>query len=209
MKLLTSEGGFTLVEMMTVLTVIAILSAMVIVSTQVSNRRQQLRDAAAGYVSAARNAESLASSAQAVTDPVTGQPTARKAYGVCLTSSQIPNNTGCQAPSGDQTADTYQVYARRTAETTPDVKASLALPPDQPTIVASFKLPTDYSFTTPGTYLDFLPPAPTLYVNGGTVNTQLIIKYRNVDLSQCSSGSQKPDCQTIQINPLAGAVYVP
>ncbi len=207
MKLLASEGGFTLVEMMTVLTVIAILSALVIVSTQVSNRRQQLRDAAAGYVSAARNAESLASSAQAVTDSVTGQPTARKAYGVCITSSEIAG-TKCNVPAADQTADTYQVYARQTAETSPDVLQALTQPPDQPDIVASFTLPTDYSFTTPGTYLDFLPPAPTLYVNGGTANTQLIIKYKNVNLPQCLAGSTKADCKFIQIKPLAGAVYV-
>lgn len=217
MKLLTSEGGFTLIELITIMTVMAVLSALLIASTQVGNRRQQLRDAAAGYASAARNAESLASSAQAVTDPVTGQPTARKAYGVCITSSEIANNTGCQAPSGAQAADTYQVYARRLVETAPDVKTSLVQRPDQPDIIASFTLPKDYSFAAPDIHLDYLPPVPALYANddtvdtnGGTDDTELIIKHKDVTLAQCSSGSQqqKADCQTIQIKPLAGAVYV-
>ncbi len=207
MKVLTSQGGFTLIEMVTILTIIGILSGLLIVSTQVGNRRTQLRDAAAGYVSAARNAESLANSAQAV-GPA-GSQTARKAYGVCITSSQIPN-AKCDDPvSVGKPADTYQVFARDPAETAPDTQAALLNRPgstvsgvsNPPFIVSSYKLPQDFTFSNPGVWLDYVPPSGNLFKNGGTNNATLKIRYKG----SCANAK---DCQTIQIRPPAGAVYV-
>lgn len=218
MKLLASQGGFTLIEMVTILAVIAVLSGLVIANTQVGNRRQQLRDAAVGYVSAARNAESLASSSQAIPDPdQADQPAARKAYGVCITSSAIAN-TKCNAPSGAQVADTYQVYARDPDETSPVVADSITNPADQPEIIATSKLPKDYSFVlqtsppnTPATvylYLDYLPPAPSMFADGDSLDRTLTIKHKDVSLFQCFFGPKKADCQTIQVKPRSGVVYV-
>lgn len=189
-----SQRGFTMVEMVTVISIVAILSMIVIVSTQVGNQRQQLRDAAANYISAARNAESLANSGQVF------EGAARKAYGVCITSSEI-SNSKCGTPGGNQVLDTYQVFARVTTEAT---KASLGSPPaGPPYIVASFTLPKDFVFSEPASYLDYVPPGPTLYANGSQADIEIVIRHK--DVTNCA-GSK--DCQTIQIKPRAGAIYV-
>lgn len=197
-----NQDGFSLVEMMTVLTIIGVLSAIVVASTQVGNQRQQLRDAAANYVAAARNADTLAATSQVFPDPNQGNQNApRKAYGVCITSSQT-SGSKCTVQSG-QRADSYQVYARDTAETGGSVKAALEDPPADPHIVSTFTLPKDYVFAEPHYYLDFVPPAPSLFVDGTQDSVSLII--RKFDAQGCTGNL---DCQTIRINPRAGSVYV-
>ena len=201
---LASQGGFTLIEMVTIIVMISILSMIILANTQTGNRRQQLRDAAEDYVSAAKHAESLASGSQAVADPdLGGQKTSRKAYGVCITSSQIANSK-CANPSG-QTADTYQVYARDLDETALSVEASLTSPPTEPEIISTFKLPQDYSFLITDVWLDYVPPTPAMFVNGLSSNRQVIIAYKDLTLTECAGNR---DCRYIQVKPLAGAVYV-
>ncbi|MSU76353.1 type II secretion system protein [Patescibacteria group bacterium] len=193
------QSGFTLIEMITVVSIITILSVLVIVSTRVGNQRQQLRDAAAGYVTAARNAESLASASQDVGG------TARKAYGVCITSSQLTTSTDqCADPfAAGKPADTYRVYGR---SETVGIKDTLDDIPVNPTIVASFKLPAGIEFASPNVRIDYIPPAPTLYVNGLREDATVTIqKNGNNSSSGCGGGK---DCQTIQIKPRAGAIYV-
>lgn len=209
-NLLASQGGFTLIEMVTIIVMIAILSAMIFANSQTGNRRQQMRDAAAGYASATKHAESLASSSQAIADPNQGgAKTSRKAYGVCITSSAIvdtpANPNRCRPPAAGQSADSYQIYARALEETSPTVEQSLASPPDEPEIIETHKLPKDYSFITPGVWIDYVPPTPTLFANGQTGFEQVIIAYKDLNVQNCTNNQ---DCRHIDIRPLAGAVYV-
>lgn len=202
MSVWRSQAGFSLVEMMTVLMIIAVLTAIVVASTQVGNQRQQLRDAAANYVASARNADTLAATSRTFPDPnQDNEPTPRKAYGVCITSSET-SGSKCKVDSG-QRADSYQVYARDTAETGGSVKEALGDPPANPHIVATYTLPKDFVFAEPHYYLDYIPPAPTLFANGEQDNVTLVI--RKFDANSCS-GSK--DCQTIEVRPRAGSVYV-
>jgi prepilin-type N-terminal cleavage/methylation domain-containing protein len=195
---LFGERGYTLMEMVVAISIIAILTALVVANTRVGNKRQELRDAAAGYVTAARNAEALASGAQ----PVAGS--SRKAYGLCLTTSQALPGGHCVAVPSGQRADAYQVFARRTAETQTSALAAIGLPPDNPDIVASFTLPRDLEFATPGFYLDYLPPAPALRVTGQQPD-RISLTIRIVGHTNCAGSA---DCKNIVIRPRAGAVYV-
>lgn len=190
------EGGYTLVEMVTVMAIIAVLSGLVVANTQFGDRRQQLRDATANYVTAAKLAESSAS-----TSAVVGG-SSRKAYGVCLTSTaQGDNQTNnqCDQPAVGQALDMYQVYARSTADTT------YTQPPNRvgvpaPNIIASYTLPKDMRFTSSlgNVWFDFLPPGPSLTLKGAGTSGQLTVQY-----GSGASGYSR----IITINPGAGAVY--
>ncbi|MEX2043524.1 MAG: prepilin-type N-terminal cleavage/methylation domain-containing protein [Patescibacteria group bacterium] len=188
------QAGFTLIEMITVLMVIGVLTALILVNTLTGNRRQELRDSAAEFVNQARNAEARASAAE----PVDG--TSRKAYGVCLTSTGSSDGSGtfpdstCAPPQGQ--ANAYQVYARTEADT--DANPELDEPPDDPNILSSHELPGDVRLFSFGQfYLDYAPPQPTMFVNGGTSNRTLYV-----------FSSKANYYRIIQVRPKSGAVYV-
>ncbi|MDP4000569.1 MAG: type II secretion system protein [bacterium] len=194
-KLKADQRGFTLIEMVTVFIVIAVLTALILANTQTGDRRQELRDNAAGFVNSARNAEARASAAESVGG------TSRKAYGICLTSTTAKDSQGntfpnskCAAPSGQ--ANAYQVYARTLADST--AHPTWDTPPVLPDILASQKLPKDVRFFAFGqVYLDYVPPQPTLYVNGGT-NDRWLYLFSN----------KASYYKLIRIRPKSGEVYV-
>ena len=134
-QLASSQGGYTLVELLTVMGIISVLIALVVANTSIGDKRQQLRDTIAGYVTAAKQAETLAASSQPVSDGTNSTP--RLAYGICLTSSAAADAASlkCQAPGTGQRVDTYQVYARRTGETI------LTDRPSQIDIISTYTVP--------------------------------------------------------------------
>lgn len=213
-EILRSQRGFTVIEMLTVLMVIGVLSTLILVNTQVGNRRQELRDSAAEYVNGVRNVESRAAAAEAVNDPETGQATSRKAYGVCVTSTEANDgkdfpDSKC-APPGDN-PDAYQIFARTLDDTSNN--PALDQSPEAPMILQSVRLPDDFQFELPtesvgpsGTFfLDFVPPQPLLFVNGTVPDQPVDLRIFYVKTDGCNSGA---DCKTIRIRPKAGAVYV-
>lgn len=166
---LRDQRGYTLVELVTLTGIVSLLAGLVIASTSVGNQRQLARDAAFGYVNAARQAESLAASARAVPD-ANGNNVSRKAYGVCVTSTAIANSR-CAPISNPATqrADMYQIYARAVNDT------SYTSPPTNPDIISSHYAdpsvpgsgrPSQVTLSNPTIYLDYLPPGPSLRVNG-------------------------------------------
>ncbi len=99
----------------------------------------------------------------------------------------------------------YQIYARDLSETSPTVEQSITSPPDQPDIISSHKLPKDYSFVTGSTWLDYVPPGPTLYADGQQAVRQVVVAYKDLTLGECPGNR---DCRYVQVRPLSGAVYV-
>jgi prepilin-type N-terminal cleavage/methylation domain-containing protein len=192
-ELLRDQRGFTLIEMVTVLMVIGVLSALILVNTQTGDRRQQLRDDASDFIASVRNAEARASAGQ----PVGG--TSRKAYGICVTSTSASDASGsfpnskC-APPGGNPSDAYQVYARTQADT--DARPALDQAPDKPDILVSRTLSKDVSILPKQLYLDFMPPQPLMSVNGNTNNRSLFFF------------SPQYGFKIVQLRPSSGAAYV-
>lgn len=193
-RALRSQSGYTLIELLAVIGIISVLTALVVANTAIGDKRQQLRDAVAGYVSAAKQAETLAASSQPVSDGSFSTP--RLAYGVCLTSSAAASGPAlkCQAPSSTQRVDTYQVYARRITDT------ALTSRPDQPDIVASYTVPrsVEFSASAATVWIDYKPPGPSLLANGLTTP-------QTVEATVVGRTEYK---RQAGIRPGAGAVYV-
>lgn len=199
------QAGFTLVEMVTVISMISVLSALVIANTRTSNDRQGLRTAANQFVAAARSAESQANSSRQVGSPAA----ARKSYGVCVSTTSANDITqACARPTGSQKADKFQVFARIDAVVS---QAVLATRPVNSIAIETYQLPKGFVFDLSGFdpqlgfYLDYLPPTAAMYVGGAQTETTLAIKKEGAT-STCTSTN--PDCQIISLKPLAGAVYV-
>ncbi len=193
--LLRDQRGFTMLEMVTVLAIVGVLSALVIANTVVGDRRQVLRDEAAGLVSLIRNVEARAAASEAIPDDE-GNPVSRKAYGACATTtaSDVP----CAAPGPGQPADEYQLYARRLDDT------DYTQPPTDPDILQTVELPDDVVFSwAGGGYLDFFPPQPRMLVVGSDADRSTTLQYE--DITNCAGS---PDCVTIRFRPRAGVVYV-
>ncbi|HEY8109120.1 MAG TPA: hypothetical protein VIF43_03865 [Patescibacteria group bacterium] len=189
-----SQGGYTVVEMITVFLVISVLTALLVANTRVGDRRQQLRDSTAEFVGLTRDAEARASASS----PIAG--TSREAYGVCLTSTSSSDAAGafpkskCAPPAG--AANAYQLYARTKADT--DADPSLDQPPDNPDIISSKQLPNGVVFFAANQfYLDYTPPQPVLFVNGNTNNAILYVY-----------GEKEDYYRVIQLRPKSGAIYV-
>ncbi len=186
MKRLTAvfadQRGYTLVEVVSMLAILSLLSALLIVNTRVGDQRQRIREAANQYVIAAKKAENAATSSQVVGG------TARKAYGVCVTSITAVDSGGKCTPAGGTNATAFQVYARTATD------ATTASAPVSPDIIASYKLPSGVTFTS-SPYLDYQPPVPKLTANGLTNNVNLVLSGSNYS-------------QTVVIRPNAGVVYV-
>lgn len=192
-RVFRDQRGYTLMEMVVLMGIMIVLTGLMIANTKVGDKRQQLRDAAGGFVSAAKQAESLASGSTKVKDPGTGVETSRKAYGICLTDAATPACTVTGRANG------YQIYAR--TGTTVDI--ATAPTASNVTIIATFLFPDKVELNATTPYIDYLPPAPTMKVNGGDTSLQLQFQYRKV------SSDTVPDYfKTIQLNPGAGAVYV-
>lgn len=193
-QLVRSEGGYTLLEMVSVIAIISVLTGLVVANTVIGNKRQQLRDTVSGYVAAAKQAEGLAASGQTVTSG--SEQTSRAAYGVCITSSAITNSR-CSAISNaaTQPLDTYQVYGRLSTDT------NYATRPNNPDIIASYTAPKNIIFTSQAVWLDYLPPGPDLLANGnGNPGTNPVVTAQVVGNSSYT--------RSAIIRPKAGAVYV-
>lgn len=200
------QGGYTLVEMVSVLAIISVLSGIVIANTHVGDKRQELRDAVSNYVNAANQAESLASAAKPIgvgSGDTTTCPGAascsRKAYGVCITAGGAAATCN---PMGIAVSklDTFQIYARRDAQT------SIAPTAGNVDIIATYTLPTglEFSVATGSTWIDFVPPGPDLLVNGGGSANQTCTN-KTITVTIGGSATYTRDAL---IKPCAGAVYV-
>jgi type II secretory pathway pseudopilin PulG len=197
--MLGAEGGYTIIEMATVIAIIAVLMGLVIANTATGNKRQELRDTMAGYVAAAKQAEGLAASGQTVPPaaPAAEQAaSSRGAYGVCITSSAI-NNSKCDAVANaaTQPLDTYQVYARNRNDT------NLAVRPNNPDIISTFKVSRNVVFTSQAVWIDYVPPGPDLLANGSTNPSE------NPTVTGQVVGNSSYT-RSVIIRPKAGAVYV-
>jgi prepilin-type N-terminal cleavage/methylation domain-containing protein len=196
-QVLGSQGGYTIIEMVSVIAIISVLTGLMIASTSVGNKRQELRDMIAGYVAAAKQAESLAASGQSISPSDQAQAAfSRPAYGVCITSSAI-NNARCDAVANPATQplDTYQIYARKKNDT------NYASRPSNPDIISTSQVPKNVVFTSQSVWIDYLPPGPDLLANGSsnpssnpTVTGQVV--------------GQSSYTRSAVIRPKAGAVYV-
>jgi prepilin-type N-terminal cleavage/methylation domain-containing protein len=193
-RLLARQGGYTVIEMVSVIAIISVLSGLVIANTSTGNKRQELRDTVAGYVAAAKQAEGLAASAQSIPPADPAQASfPRTAYGVCITSSAI-NNPRCDAVSNaaTQPLDTYQIYARKNGDTNYTIR------PNNPDIISTIKASRNVIFTSQSVWIDYLPPGPDLVAIGSTaqqtVSAQVI--------------GQNGYIRNAVIKPKAGAVYV-
>lgn len=189
-----SQAGFTIIEMLTVFLVIGILATLLLVNTRTGDRRQELRDATAGFITQVRNVEARAAAAEPIADAA-GTETSRRAYGICVSSTATA--TPCQPPLSGL-ADEYQLYARRVADT------NYSQRPANPDILRTVPLPKDVVLTTTVGWLDYLPPQPSMLILGSTANRS--VRMRQVSAPPSCVGS--PDCLTIQFRPRSGAVYV-
>src|SRR2546430_301520 len=125
-RALASQGGYTMIELVSMMAIIAVLSTLVIANTSVGNKRQQVRDAAGQYVTALKNAESAATSSRTIAvgsvqlascNDAAATSCPRRAYGVCLTTSASVDGGGkCAVPASNTTPDAFQVYARTRAD---------------------------------------------------------------------------------------------
>lgn len=190
---LRDQRGFTLLEMITVLSIIGILSGLIIANTELGDRRQVLRDSASQFVTLVRNVEARAAASETVTDDE-GVDSPRRAYGICISTSA--NANPCAQAAADQLADEYQLYARKTTDT------DYTNPPADPDILQTVTLPNDVMFSWSG-HLDFLPPQPALLVLGTTQDR--FVRLQFTDVENCA-GSK--DCATVRFRPRAGVVYV-
>ncbi|MEX1113595.1 MAG: type II secretion system protein [Patescibacteria group bacterium] len=192
--LFRDQRGFTMLEMVTVLAIVGVLSALVIVNTAVGDRRQELRDAASQFITHVRNVEARAAASEAIPDEE-GNPVSRKAYGICASSTV--SDEPCALPPSGTRADEYELYARQTDDT------DYASRPTNPDILQTVMLPEDVAFSVSGGHLDFLPPQPSMLVVGSSADRAIGFQYQ--DVSNCGGS---PDCVTIRFRPRAGVVYV-
>lgn len=189
-SLFADQGGFTMVEMVTILAIIGVLSALVIANTSVGDQRQRLRDAVAQFVTAAKSAETGANSSQLVNG------SSRKAYGICVTTSAQASSK-CNAAGPGQLLDTYQVYARTSTD------QNYAVRPSAPDIITTYSLPRNVTFRADSatSWVEFRPPGPITSFNGSTSSSG------NITI-QTGTGNSAYN-RSIQVNAAAGAVYAP
>lgn len=196
-----SQAGFTLAELVVVMSIIGLLSALVIANTVSGDKRQQLRDSAGAFVSALHNVEVRSSAAQAVLDHnAPAQPAGpRKAYGICLTSTNVtsfPNSRCVPTPPGGQT-NAYQLFARQITDT------KLTEVPADPDILQTVTLPGHLVFERTDLWIDYQPPTPTMFLNGTSDDDTLTILLDST--TDCGGSS---NCRAIVMRPRAGAAYV-
>ena len=188
------ERGYTVVELMVIIGIIMVLTAMVMANTRVGDRRQSLRDAAEQIVGAARQAEAMAAGSQTVG----GQH--RRAYGICISDSSLPT-AKCAQGAGD----VVQVYARSLTQcplTTAVCRFDLR--PSDADIITSYRLPRNVRVSNGvGTYIDYVPPIPSMRVNGGTQN----IAAGSFTVGFVT-GTADAYSRSIIIQPRSGAIYV-
>lgn len=196
-----NQSGYTVIELITLLAIVGVLSAITIANTRVGGVRQQIRDSAALYLTAVKRAEVMAASSTPVNDSAESNPElrskSRKAYGVCITSSQQgtdPAVNKCAKASGAQPLNMFQVYARKTTDT------NYTQRPASPDIIESRSLPRNIVFVSDQYYLDYFPPQPSLRVNGDSAVNQA-----QIDIKTTSGDTYQ---KAIIVRPLAGAVYV-
>ncbi len=196
---LASQAGYTLVEMVVLIGIMGVLSALVVANTKVGDKRQELRDAANQFVSAAKHAESMAAASEVVEDPTASatdplKKASRKAYGICLSSSPTAacKTTGSLA--------NYQLYVRDAASGSDLAATNNAI------LIKNYPLPPNVQFSNPLLgfplgWVDYVPPQPKMTVNG--LDTQ-----RPDTKIVLSSSKDAGYPQTVVARPAAGVVYV-
>jgi type II secretory pathway pseudopilin PulG len=182
---LNNQRGYTIVELVSLILIIGVLTVLLVSSTRVGDRRQVLRDQTSVYVNAVREAETYALSSK----PVSGA--SRPSYGVCLTSS---SSTDCSTTAGSPITR-INVFAR----TNPAQALSATPPGSAVVIIKSTQLNDKVSVTTgQSTFVEYAPLSGKLYVNGSnTTNSELVFNYTG----------ETSYTRTVALRPLAGAVY--
>lgn len=215
-KLWHDESGYTLVELISLTAIIGVLTALMVANTSFGNKRQELRNTAQLYATAARSAESMASSSQPVQEGATVTKSPRKAYGICIT--KVAATTPCELPSaGDQKA--FAVYGRALTDG-PTASGAYVAPSatagaSRPDIVRSYTLPDKITFETASwqTYIDYIPPGPTIRAVapvGPDCNLAAgcAVYLKVSSKTAVCTDSPDPDCSTVRIRGQSGAVYV-
>lgn len=183
------QRGYTLIEMVSMMAIMAVLSGLVIANTKTGDKNQKLRDAADNIVTIARQAEAYATSSQVVAG------SSRPAYGICLAASGNCSLTG--------TTGHYLIYARQNSDSNFTQRPTLA-PQD---IIKYYSLSSGIvvqPLTTSGgllgsLWVDYQPPGPTVRVNGASTTQIIRVRFQ---------GGGPSYYKDIVINPGAGAVYV-
>lgn len=212
-RLLKDQRGYSVIELLSILMIMGVLTSLVVFNSNGRDTKQQVRDAASNYVTAAKQAESMASSSQAVLNASTGQQESRQAYGVCLRSEGA--TTPCTViPT--QPITKYEVYARRgTRCPDPAVPCNGWPSPEAAGIdvVKTYTLPKKAAFVQSAaqTFVDYQPPGPSMEVhetyNGAPVpatEVQLIV----IDDVARTCAPAGVFCNTVAIRANAGVVYV-
>ena len=188
-----------MIEMVVMIFMVAVLGGLVIANTRVGDNRQRIRDAAYQFVSAARQAQGNSTALLAVRQP-DGVMTTRPSYGVCITSSQVPGATlDCDDP-GVLPKDTFQIYARRTADTT------FTNRPSTPEILATYRLPAGATITESGA-----PPSRQHWIDYVAPTASMFVCYSNPPTCQNAPPLVVGDAsfrRTIVLRPTAGVLYV-
>jgi prepilin-type N-terminal cleavage/methylation domain-containing protein len=206
-RLWNNQAGYTLIEMVVMMAIITILSALVLANTKIGDQRQQRRDAVAGFVTTAHQAEVSAASSQVTMNSPSssgiycqnnGTTCPRPAYGVCLSVAGQTCNPGAVNPT------VYQMYARAQGDTS-------TTQPTSAQVLKQYSLPsntvlvalvgTGASCPAAGAgafWVEYAPPGPSIMTNGS--NQSYTIWARSTkDTTYCAKAL---------VNPGAGAVYV-
>lgn len=207
------QRGYSLVELLSILMIMGVLTLLVIFNTRTGDEHQQLRDAASDYTTAVKQAESMAAAAQPVLDASDNTLKSRKSYGVCITGEFA--STPCTV-SGAEKATRYQLFARRGNRCVADPTVTClgwGKPDNNVDVIKTYTLPKSAVFVLDGasTYIDYMPPAPTMEVHRApgppVTSTNEIQIILSKDYGQpCSTAGVY--CNTIAMRPGAGVVYV-